>query len=340
MNLNHLDHLNFNEPNSITNSVLETSTKSSDNSVSSNGQVIASDKVIVKEPQNHDDKLNNDVDYITRIYNLNKNAELPDTLKLNLVDTNAPNHLMDKFKLNNKLLDGLASNSVSSNLLVSSKTVPKSDSMNSLNLSPNKFNQIDHQRTLQYTDLQNGQQLNQKESNFKRFKQNSQLINTMNRPIYLASSHYYENDDESYDEYNHDPFAENFKIPKFVHSAAKQLKHFSSNHYSSTNEFTDHNYRSNYKNSDYDDEFDSHLLGASRLQPKFLKSSSSKLVKLIQTDKETVTVPKRTLLNKEEDNLNKSEVNLSSAAVYSKLKNSNQNSINQNNSMVLNSEKQ
>lgn len=167
-------------------------------------------------------------------------------------------------------------------------------------------------------------------------KQNSQLIDTGGRAIVrLASNHHdFDNDDEHSDDYDayqiepygsqykghYDPFAERFdRLPKIVHSAAKQLK----KHHSSF-ESSDHNYKRNYKNykndfgndfkTDYDD-LDSHLLGATRLrltrlQPKFGAAGSRQpevaTIRAVDaTDKpvseQSTVLPKRTLLDKSAD---------------------------------------
>lgn len=215
-----------------------------------------------------------DVEYIRKIYNLNKDAVLPENVNLNLItaklSTPRTSYLIDNFNLNDKILDGMSSNSVKSN------TANKGDrnyesNMDHLNLNDESTNK-------------------ESDKSPKAIKQNSQLIDTLKKPVFLASDHYehYDDEDHSYEEhdqpyvehsyhhtgayhkhYNHDRFAERLDLPKIVHSAAKQLRkhHYHHKDYRSSN---------HYKTADYeDDNLDSHLLGATRLQPKFIKTSSS-----------------------------------------------------------------
>ena len=275
LNLNYFDN-NLNVPNQVPNSITNSeSGKSVDSASDQVDKVLTnSDQVVVDDDKKNElnkSELKTNIDYITRIYHLNKDAAFSDTMNSNLI-SNAPNYLLNNFKLNNyqKNQDTLPS---SSNSMLSNY---KSNLKSILN-SSNKLGQIDHFNHINHDNLNSEQQ--QIDHHRKLMpNQNSQLIDTSSRtnrqqPIYLASNHYNHFDDDEYqNEYykeHYDPFAERYSLPKIVHSAAKQLKKQRHSSFSNHNNYRLTNYKNDYS---LEDMLDTHLLGATRLQPKFLKT--------------------------------------------------------------------
>ena len=299
LNLNH-----FNEP--ITNSA------NSVNSASSANRLATSSDQTPAKDNDFNDELKNDKNpqltthqQIVQLYHRNKNAHLPDSVHF---DGDAP--AVDKVNFHqNKMLIFDDINSLSS-----------ADSRSSNPSSLNYVSHVNHRSTNQPID----RPPNESGVIHVNSKQNSQLIDTSNRLgdkqsiIHLASNHYTHFDDDTgeHDEHHYhtdhyDPFAEQLSVPKIVHSAAKQLHHKSTDHYSSYDSDADYSRSTNYKN-DYDDTFDSHILGATRLRPKFIKVLVSKQA---TTEHAVVTTerPVERSNEKKDENLNKNSLMNSSS---------------------------